>query len=44
MDQLVQESDLNHHLHHCPVPIKPSQVMFSNVDSTNVVTNSNDEE
>ena len=44
MDQLAQVSEPNHHFYDCPVQTKPNQGMFNNVDSTNVVTNTNDEE
>ena len=44
LDQPVQVSEPNHHLHHCPVKTKPNQVMFNNMDTNNVVTNTDDEE
>ena len=42
MDQLHQIQISLYHIH--TVLFRPNQVMFNNVDSTNVVTNSNDEE
>ena len=44
MEQSKQVSEPNHHFHHCPVQTTPSQFMFNNVDTTNVVTNTNEEE
>ena len=43
MHQPVQVSELLHQ-QSLTVLFTPNQVMFNNVDSTNVVTNSNDEE
>ena len=44
MEQSKQVSEPNHHFHHCPVQTKHNQFMFNNVDTTNVVTNTHDEE
>ena len=44
LDQPVQVSEPNHHSYQCSVQIMPNQVMSNNVDMTNEVTNSNDEE
>ena len=44
MEQSRQVSEPNHHFYHCPVQTKHNQFMFNNVDTTNVVTNTHDEQ
>ena len=44
LDKSVEVSEPNHHFPNCPIQTKPNQIMFNNVDMTNLVTNSNDEE
>ena len=44
MEQSKQVSEPNHHFYHCPVQTKHNQFMFNNVDTTNVVTNTHDEQ
>ena len=44
LDLSVQVSEPNYHFHQYPVQTKPNQIMNNNVDSSDVITNTNDEE